>query len=102
MGFVMPACRVGACADLVLEVAASSDPISGQLPNHLQLGGGAVCDTGTSHRAETFNHSLPMKNLLRSSIAAAIASLALTTAVSAADTEAGAIDIGQLMPSAKG
>jgi hypothetical protein len=43
-----------------------------------------------------------MKNLLRSSIAAAIVSLALTTAVSAADTEAGAIDIGQLMPSAKG
>jgi len=45
---------------------------------------------------------LPMKNLLRSSLAAAIVSLALTTLVSAADVEPGAIDIGQLMPSAKG
>ena len=43
-----------------------------------------------------------MKNLLRSSIAAAVVSLALTTLVSAADTEVGAVDIGQLMPSAKG
>jgi hypothetical protein len=43
-----------------------------------------------------------MKNLLRSSLAAAIVSLALTTLVSAADVEPGAIDIGQLMPSAKG
>ena len=43
-----------------------------------------------------------MKNLLRFSIAAAIVSLALTTFASAADSEAGAVDIGQLMPSAKG
>lgn len=43
-----------------------------------------------------------MKNLLRSSLAAATLSLALTTFASAAETHAGAIDIGQLMPSAKG
>jgi hypothetical protein len=43
-----------------------------------------------------------MKNLLRSSLAAATLSLALTTFSSAADLESGAIDIGQLMPSAKG
>lgn len=43
-----------------------------------------------------------MKNLLRSSLAAATLSLALTTFASAAETESGAIDIGQLMPSAKG
>jgi hypothetical protein len=43
-----------------------------------------------------------MKNLLRSSLAAATLSLALTTFASAADTQPGAIDIGQLMPSAKG
>lgn len=43
-----------------------------------------------------------MKNLLRFSLAAATLSLALTASTYAADTEAGAIDIGQLMPSAKG
>ncbi|HEY0863600.1 MAG TPA: DUF4252 domain-containing protein [Lacunisphaera sp.] len=43
-----------------------------------------------------------MKNLIRSSLAAATLSLALTTFASAADAQAGAIDIGQLMPSAKG
>lgn len=43
-----------------------------------------------------------MKNLLRSSLAAATLSLALTTFASAAETQSGAIDIGQLMPSAKG
>jgi hypothetical protein len=43
-----------------------------------------------------------MNHLLRSSLAAATLSLALTTFASAAETEAGAIDIGQLMPSAKG
>jgi len=43
-----------------------------------------------------------MKNLLRSSLAAATLSLALTTFSSASETESGAIDIGQLMPSAKG
>lgn len=43
-----------------------------------------------------------MKNLLRSSLAAAALSLALTTYASAADNQPGAIDIGQLMPSAKG
>jgi len=43
-----------------------------------------------------------MNNLLRSSLAAATLSLALTAASYAAETEAGAIDIGQLMPSAKG
>lgn len=43
-----------------------------------------------------------MKNLLRSSLAAATLSLALTTFATAAETEAGAIDIGQLLPSAKG
>jgi hypothetical protein len=43
-----------------------------------------------------------MKNLLRSSFAAATLSLALTTFASAAETQSGAIDIGQLMPSAKG
>lgn len=43
-----------------------------------------------------------MKNLLRSSLAAAILSLALTTFASAAEAQSGAIDIGQLMPSAKG
>ena len=44
-----------------------------------------------------------MKNLLRSSLAAATLSLALIPfSTSAAETEAGAIDIGQLMPSAKG
>jgi hypothetical protein len=43
-----------------------------------------------------------MKNLLRSSLAAATLSLALTTFTSAAETQSGAIDIGQLMPSAKG
>ncbi len=43
-----------------------------------------------------------MKNLLRSSLAAATLSLALTSFATAAQVEAGAIDIGQLMPSAKG
>lgn len=43
-----------------------------------------------------------MKNLLRSSLAAATLSLALTASSHATETEAGAIDIGQLMPSAKG
>lgn len=43
-----------------------------------------------------------MKNLLRSSFAAATLSLALTTFATAAELESGAIDIGQLMPSAKG
>jgi hypothetical protein len=43
-----------------------------------------------------------MKNLLRSSLAAATVSLALTTFAPAAETDSGAIDIGQLMPSAKG
>ena len=43
-----------------------------------------------------------MKNVLRSSLAAATLSLALTTFAHAAETEAGAIDIGQLIPSAKG
>lgn len=43
-----------------------------------------------------------MKNLLRSSLAAATLSLALTTFASAAEAQPGAIDIGQLMPSAKG
>jgi hypothetical protein len=43
-----------------------------------------------------------MKNLLRSSFAAATLSLALTTFSSAAEAQSGSIDIGQLMPSAKG
>ena len=43
-----------------------------------------------------------MKNLIRSACAAATLSLALTTFASAAEVETGAIDIGQLMPSAKG
>ena len=43
-----------------------------------------------------------MKNLLRSSLSAATLSLALATFSSSAETESGAIDIGQLMPSAKG
>ncbi len=43
-----------------------------------------------------------MKNLLRSSLAAATVSLALVTFSRAADTEAGAVDFGTLMPSAKG
>jgi hypothetical protein len=43
-----------------------------------------------------------MKNLLRSSLAAAMCSLALTTISPAAGLESGAIDIGQLMPSAQG
>ncbi len=43
-----------------------------------------------------------MKNLLLSSLAAATLSLALPASTIAAETELGAIDIGQLMPSAKG
>lgn len=43
-----------------------------------------------------------MKNLIRSSFAAATLSLVLTTISSAAESEAGFIDIGQLMPSAEG
>ncbi len=43
-----------------------------------------------------------MKNHLRSAFAAATLSLALTTFASAAEAQSGAIDIGQLMPSAKG
>ncbi len=43
-----------------------------------------------------------MKNLIRSAFVAATLSLALTTFASAAEVETGAIDIGQLMPSAKG
>jgi hypothetical protein len=43
-----------------------------------------------------------MKNLLRSSLAAATLSLALSASSRAAEVEVGAIDIGQLMPSAKG
>ena len=43
-----------------------------------------------------------MNNLIRSSLAAATLSLALITSSRAAEVEVGAIDIGQLMPSAKG
>lgn len=43
-----------------------------------------------------------MNNLIRSSLAAAILSLALISSSRAAEVEVGAIDIGQLMPSAKG
>jgi hypothetical protein len=43
-----------------------------------------------------------MKNLFRSSLAAASLALALTGAARAADTEPGFIDIGKLVPSAKG
>ena len=43
-----------------------------------------------------------MKNLLRLSLAAATLSLALPIISHAADVESGAIDIGQLIPSAKG
>ncbi len=43
-----------------------------------------------------------MKNLLRSSLAAATLSLAFLASSRATEVEAGAIDIGQLMPSAKG
>ncbi len=43
-----------------------------------------------------------MKNLIRSVFAAATLSLALIPFASAAEVETGAIDIGQLMPSAKG
>lgn len=43
-----------------------------------------------------------MKNIIRTSLAAATLSLAMTTFSSAAETEVGAIDIGQLMPAAKG
>jgi len=43
-----------------------------------------------------------MNNLLRSSLAAATLSLAFVVSTQAAETEAGAIDIGQLMPSAQG
>ena len=43
-----------------------------------------------------------MKTLLRSSLAAATLSLTLLTTSRAAEVEVGAIDIGQLMPSAKG
>ena len=43
-----------------------------------------------------------MKNLIRSAFTAATLSLALLPFASAAEVETGAIDIGQLMPSAKG
>lgn len=43
-----------------------------------------------------------MKNLLRSSLAAATLSLALTAFAASSENEAGYIDIGQLVPSAKG
>lgn len=43
-----------------------------------------------------------MKKLLRSSLAAATLSLALLASSRAAEVEVGAIDIGQLLPSAKG
>ena len=43
-----------------------------------------------------------MNNLIRSSLAAATLSLALISSSRAAEVEVGAIDIGQLMPSAKG
>lgn len=43
-----------------------------------------------------------MKTLIRSSLAAATLSLALATVTSASEIETGAIDIGQLMPAAKG
>ncbi|MBI2812750.1 MAG: DUF4252 domain-containing protein [Opitutae bacterium] len=43
-----------------------------------------------------------MKNLIPSSLAAATLSLALLASSRAAEIEVGAIDIGQLMPSAKG
>jgi len=43
-----------------------------------------------------------MNNLIRSSLATATLSLALTTFASAAEAQSGAIDIGQLMPAAKG
>src|SRR4051812_46495371 len=64
----------------------------------LQLGGSAACDW-PSHRAQL---TPSMNNLLRFSLAAATLSLALTTLAPAAETDAGAVDIGQLMPSAKG
>ena len=43
-----------------------------------------------------------MNNLLRSSLAAATISLAFIVSAQAVEADAGAIDIGQLMPSAKG
>ena len=43
-----------------------------------------------------------MKNLIRSSLAVATLSLAIFASASAAETEAGFVDIGQLMPSANG
>jgi hypothetical protein len=43
-----------------------------------------------------------MKNRIRSALAAATLSLALTSFASAAEAQSGSIDIGQLMPSAKG
>ena len=43
-----------------------------------------------------------MNNLIRSSLAVATLSLALISSSRAAEVEVGAIDIGQLMPSAKG
>lgn len=43
-----------------------------------------------------------MNNLLRSSLAAATLSLAFIVSAQAAEADAGAVDIGQLLPSAKG
>lgn len=43
-----------------------------------------------------------MKNIIRSSLAAALLSLALVTASHAAETEAGYFDLGQLSPSENG
>jgi hypothetical protein len=43
-----------------------------------------------------------MKNLIRTSLAAASLALALTVAARAADAEPGFVDIGKLMPSAQG
>lgn len=61
----------------------------------MQPAGPVVCD-------EEHSHPLNMKNLLRSSLAAATLSLALTAFAANTNNEPGYIDIGQLVPSAKG
>ncbi len=68
----------------------------------MQLLNPEVCVSGTQAPVGQASIHLPMKNVLRLSLAAATLSLALTTLASAAESDAGAIDIGQLVPSAKG
>ncbi len=56
----------------------------------------------TGHTTVTINQLIPVMNSLRSLVIVSGLSLAMSVALHAAETEAGYVDFGKLMPSAKG